>query len=61
MGSPKVVLDPDPILLLINTPGMHLEHGSQKHTGIFDFDTTKKSPKMNKSIQLFLDLLFPVV
>ena len=41
MGSPKVVLDLDPISLLINTPGMHLEHGSQKHTEIIRFDTTK--------------------
>ena len=41
MGSPKVVLNPDPISLLINTPDMHLEHGSQMHTEIIGFDTTK--------------------
>ena len=40
MGSPRVVLDPDPISLITNTPGMHLEHGSQTHTEMTDFNTT---------------------
>ena len=53
MGSPKVVLDQDPISLQINTSGMHLEHGSQTHTEIIDFDTTKTLQRRTRALNHF--------
>ena len=55
--SPKVVLDPHPVSLLINTPGMHFEHGSQKHAKILDLTLLKSSKDEQEHSIIFRRML----
>ena len=44
-GCPKIVSHSDPISLLINTLGIHLEPGCESHGQIIHYRTAKNVPK----------------
>ena len=44
-GCPKIVRHCDPILLLINTFGIHLQPGCESHEQIIHYRTAKNVPK----------------
>ena len=55
LGCPKIVRHCDPISLLINTFGIHLELGCKSHEQIIHYRTAKNVPKTSDSFALFLD------
>ena len=54
-GCPKIVRHCDPISLLINTFGIHLEPGYKSYEQIIDYRAEKKCPNTSDSFALFLD------
>ena len=54
-GCPKIVHHCDPISLLINTFGIHLEPGCKSQEQIIHYRTDKNVPKTSDSFALVLD------
>ena len=54
-GCPEIVRHCDPISLLINTFGIHLEPGCKSQEQIIHYRTAKNVPQKSDSFALFLD------
>ena len=59
-GCPKIVRHCDPISLLINTCGIHLEPECKRHEQIIYYPTAKNVKKTSDSFALFLDEFYKV-